>query len=367
MRNEPLVELTQLKGTSETHPRLSPDDEWADFEILNTRKGKISQFSEPRGSYAREALVNGLALEQEGRGNPFKMGFIGSSDTHNGAPSFDEANHYGSSPGSGSAENRGSVPVSRQRLDYIASLPPEERARGAVSVEEDEPYFEIRNAQFSTAGLAAVWAEENTREAIFQALRRKETYATSGTRIRLRFFGGFDLDGLDLDGEDLVERAYADGVPMGGDLIAEKGSSAPQFLVWALRDKQGAPLQRIQIIKGWYDEGFRKETREQIYDIACSDGLAVDPETHRCPDNRAAVDLSDCSLTEDVGATELKAVWVDPDFEPSRNAVYYARVLENPSCRWSTWDAVRAGVEPRKDLPETLQERAWSSPIWVSR
>ena len=363
MRNEPLVELTQIKGTSETHPRLSPDDEWADFEILNTRKGKISAHSDPGRSYARQALVSGLALEQEGRGNPFKIGFIGSSDTHTGAPSFDESNYFGSSPISSTAENRAGVPVSQERLDYIAGLAPAARAFGAVVDDELGPYFNMRSAQFSASGLAAVWAEENTRDSIFQGLRRKETYATSGTRIRVRFFGGFDYDGLDAASPDLIEQAYAGGVPMGGDLVADS-DAAPRFLVWAQQDRLSAPLQRIQIVKGWYDSGYRKETREQVYDVACANGGAVDPETHRCPDNGATVDLADCSFSGDLGAAELATVWVDPDFDPGTDAVYYVRVLENPTCRWTTWDAVRAGLAPRGGVASTIQERAWSSPIW---
>ncbi len=363
MRNEPLVELTQVKGTSETHPRLSPDDEWAGFEILNTRKGKLSAHSEPRGGYAREALVNGLALEQEQRGNPFKIGFIGSSDTHNGAPSFDESNHFGSVPPRATAENRASVPVSQERLDYLAAQPPAVQERAGLVDDELGPYFGMRTAQLSASGLAAVWAEENTRASIFQALRRKETYATSGTRIRLRFFGGFDYDGLDPASPDLIEHAYAGGVPMGGDLIAET-DRAPRFLVWAQQDRYSAPLQRLQVVKGWYDSSYRRETREQVYDVACSDGGAVDASTHRCPDNGATVDLTDCSFSEDLGAGELAVVWEDPDFDPGTDAVYYVRVLENPTCRWTTWDALRAGVEPRRGLPLTIQERAWSSPIW---
>ncbi len=194
-------------------------------------------------------------------------------------------------------------------------------------------------------------------------MRRKETYATSGTRIRLRFFGGFGYDGLDAASADLIEQAYAGGVPMGGDLVADT-DLAPRFLVWAQQDRHSAPLQRIQIVKGWYDDGYRKETREQVYDVACSDGAAVDPETHRCPDNGATVDLSDCSFSDDVGAGELAVVWEDPVFDPAMDAVYYVRVLENPTCRWTTWDALRAGLEPRGGVALTIQERAWSSPIW---
>ena len=222
--------------------------------------------------------------------------------------------------------------------------------------DEQDPYFGMRSMQFSASGLAAVWAGENTRDAIFQGLRRKETYATSGARIRLRFFGGFDYGGLDPVSPDLIGEAYGGGVPMGGDLIAD-GDTPPRFLVWAQRDRHSAPLQRIQIVKGWYDSGYRKETREQVYDVVCADGGTVDPQTHRCPDNGATVDVSDCSFSEDVGAGELAASWEDPAFDAATHAVYYVRVLENPTCRWTTWDAVRAGVEPRGGVALTIQER----------
>ena len=165
-----------------------------------------------------------------------------------------------------------------------------------------------------------------------------------------------------MDDPDLVAAAYAGGVAMGGELVAP-GGRVPRFLVWASRDPSSAPLARLQVIKGWIDDG---EAREQVYDVACSDGLSVDAATHRCPDNGATVNLADCSLSADVGDAELRTLWTDPDFDPAQRAVYYVRVLENPSCRWTTWEAVRAGVEPRPDLPATIQERAWSSPIWVT-
>lgn len=212
------------------------------------------------------------------------------------------------------------------------------------------------------SGLAVAWAEANTRESIFQAFKRKETFATTGTRMAVRFFAGYNMDSIDLNSEDMVKNAYANGVTMGADLFGENNQT-PQFLVWAQRDKLAAPLQRIQIIKGWVedDSGTPKEI---IYDVACSDGLSVDPKTNRCPDNGARVNINDCSISSDVGAVELKAVWTDPNFDPTIKAFYYVRVLENPTCRWSTWDAVKAGVSPRPDLHKTIQERAWSSPIW---
>ena len=338
MRNEPLVEITQIKGTSETHPRLSPNDEWAGFEILNTRKGKTNFYSSPPGSYVREALMNGMALEREDRGNPFKLGFIGSSDNHNSSGSYEEDNYFGTTPVTGAPETRASIPLNGL-------------------------YGGMRTAQFAASGLAGVWAEENTREAIFNALRRKETFGTSGNRIKLRFFGGFDLTSIDLSTEDLAKQAYGKGVPMGSDLMG-RGTKAPSFIVWAQSDSYGAPLQRIQIIKGWYDHSYKKETREKIYDVACSDGLKVDPLTQRCPDNGAKVNLSNCSISNNKGATELKTVWTDPDFEPGVEAFYYVRVLENPTCRWTTWDAIRTGNEIRPGVDTIIQERAWSSPIW---
>lgn len=351
MRNEPLVEITQIKGTSETHPKLSPDDEWADFEILNTRKGNVSQYSLVSGSYVREALTNGLALNFEGRGNPFKVGFIGSTDTHSSASPIEEDNYFGGASISGSPENRGSVPYGtiNQSLAVVDSSQP--------------VYAGMRGVQFGASGIAAVWAEENTRESIFAALKRKETYGTSGNRIKLRFFAGYDITSSDIENQDAISILYKKGVPMGADIIA-KGRKSPSFVVWAQKDKNGAPLQRIQIIKGWYDEGFKRETREQVYDVICSDNLKVDPVTHRCPDNQASVDFSDCSISLDLGANELKTVWKDPDFNSSREAFYYLRVLENPTCRWSTWDALRSDLKPREGAPLSIQERAWSSPIW---
>jgi hypothetical protein len=178
--------------------------------------------------------------------------------------------------------------------------------------------------------------------------------------MRVRFFAGYDYTAETLDSETMIEDAYARGVPMGGELI--KAGEAPTFIAWASADPRGTALQRLQIIKGWEQEG---ETYEQVYDVACSDGLTPDPETHRCPDNGAKVNVTDCSITAEVGASELKTVWQDPDYDAGNRAFYYVRALENPTCRWSTWDAIRAGVEPRPDLHKTLQERVWSSPIWV--
>ncbi len=354
IRNEPLVEMTQVKGTSETHPSLSPNDEWADFELMPFRVATMLP-SDPPGSYVRDALLRGLKLESQGITNPYDFGFVAASDTHTGAISDDESNFF-SKVGllDATADRRGSVPMPwwQSTLSNLAGL-------DLVEEVEGRSYLKAATRTYGASGLAAVWAEENTREALYDAFRRKETYATSGTRIRLRFFGGHGFAADVLDSEDAVDQAYEAGVPMGGDLAA-RADTAPQFLLWALADAKGAPLQRLQIIKGWVEGG---ETREQVYDVACSDGSAPDPSTHRCSDNGASVNLEDCSTSPGTGSAQLNALWEDPDFDAAEPAFYYARVLENPVCRWSTWDALREGVEPRADLPTTLQERAWSSPI----
>ena len=360
MRNEPLVEITQVKGTSETHPGLSETDEWADFEIMPYRVATTLPSALP-GSYARDGLLRGLALEQQGAGNPYKFGFVGASDTHTGAISDDESNFF-SKVGllDGTPEQRGSVPASFLMRTIVKFSAPD-----MLKDVEGRDFLQLSSFEtWGASGVAGVWAEENTRDAIYDAFRRKETFATSGPRMKVRFFAGYDFEESILTDTGMAAKAYDQGVTMGADLPAD-GGRAPRFLVWALSDAVGGvPLQRAQIIKGWVEDG---EPNERVYDVACSDGLAVDPETHRCPDNGARVDLSDCSITPDVGATELKTLWQDPDFKAGQEAFYYVRVLENPTCRWSTWDAVKAGVEPRADLQKTIQERVWSSPIWYKK
>jgi hypothetical protein len=364
MRNEPIVEITQVKGTSDTHPLLSPDDEWADFEIMDKRVGsRPPTYSMPQGGYVRDAYLRGLTLDWEGRGNPYKFGLIGSSDTHTGAGAFDE-NDYWSKTGvlDGTDMGRGSVPLTQDRIDQLTQYSMNYSQPISTKEIEGRTYADVGFDQWSASGLAVAWAEENTRDSIFQAFKRKETFATTGTRMAVRFFAGFDMESINIDSEDMVKNAYAKGVTMGADLFSQDNQT-PQFLVWAQRDKLGAPLQRVQIIKGWV-ENASGTPKELVYDVACSDGLSVDPETNRCPDNGARVNINDCSISNDVGAGELKTVWTDPDFDPSIKAFYYVRVLENPTCRWSTWDALKAGVAPRPDLHKTIQERAWSSPIW---
>ena len=354
MLNEPLVEVTQIKGTTDTHPALSPNDEWADFEIYpyiipRGMPGVAQSYygGEPTesvisGSYVREAYLNGLRMADTSGFNPYRFGLVGSTDTHIAGGPAGESGFF--------ASDGLAVPAEGTR-PFDTSAPGGGRR-----------YNASQNPLFSAAGLAGVWAEENTRDSIFDAFRRKETFATTGPRIRVRFFAGYEYpDGL-VDDPGMVAEAYAGGVAMGGELV-EPGNRAPRFLVWATRDPASNPLQRLQVIKGWVDGG---EAHEQVYDVACSDGLAVDPATHRCPDNGAGVNLDDCSVSGDAGDAELRTLWTDPDFDPAQRALYYVRVLENPSCRWSTWDAIRAGNEPRPDLPAIIQERAWSSPIWIT-
>ena len=345
-RNEPIVEITQTKGTSETHPMLSPNDEWADFEIMPYRIS-TNILSEPPGSYVRDALRRGLTIAAGELDNPYEVGIIGSSDTHVSAGSFTESDFFGTLAQS-EPTGRGSV-----------AFDPETAPGTSVddgSARRFAPGAAILNG---ASGLAAVWAEHNTRESIFDAMRRRETFATSGTRLRLRFFAG-DVGDVDLDDPALVESAYASGVPMGGSLPAT--AEAPALLAWAMRDDRSAPLDRLQIVKGWIADG---ETHERVFDVACSDDRPIDPTTHRCAATLATVDLATCAIQADIGSDELKASWRDPTYEPNQASFYYVRVLENPTCRWSTFDALRAGVEPRRDVPTTIQERAWSSPIWV--
>jgi hypothetical protein len=224
--------------------------------------------------------------------------------------------------------------------------------------------FPIDSIAFNPGGLAGVWSEENTRESIFDALKRRESFATSGTRIRVRFFAGWNYPS-DLDkSRDLLEQAYKGGVPMGGDLPHRPSDTqAPRLVVWATKDPNSASLQKIQIVKGWAEGG---QTFEEVYDVACSDGLAPDATTHRCPDNGARADTNDCSYSADRGASELSATWSDPQFKASDRAFYYARVFENPTCRWSTHDAIAAKVKLPENVPPVIQERAWSSPIWYT-
>ncbi|HEY5645009.1 MAG TPA: DUF3604 domain-containing protein, partial [Pseudomonadales bacterium] len=315
MHNEPIVEVTQVKGTSETHPLLSPNDEWADFEIMPYRIA-TTLHSEENGSYVRQAYLRGLKLESEIGANPYKFGLIGSSDTHTAAGSFEENNFF-SKIGllDSTAALRGSVPLSEEAVAQAA----ESGLQQGLKEVEGKVYRDGAQQTWGASGLAGVWADENTRDAIFAAFRRKETFATSGPRLRVRLFAGYDFPDQLTDRQDWVAQAYTAGVTMGGDLYG-RGNDAPVFAVWAARDATSAPLQRLQIIKGAMVDG---EMRETVFDVACSDGLAVDPATHRCPDNGAGVDLADCSFSESRGAGEMATTWQDPTFDPGQRAFYY--------------------------------------------
>ncbi|NND69683.1 MAG: DUF3604 domain-containing protein [Halioglobus sp.] len=356
LRNEPLAEITQVKGTSDTHPELSPQDEWANFEIAPFRASSRVASAVP-GSYLRDAYLRGMQVAASGTVNPYQFGLIGSSDTHVGATT-DREDGFFSKSGlmDGRPFLRGSVPLSLLERTAASVIVP-----SMVVDVAGRRYFDSANFEtWGASGLAGVWAEDNSRESIYSALRRKETFATTGPRMRLRVFAGHDYTQQMLRSEQLVQQAYAGGVPMGGELVA-RGSNTPALLLWALRDARSASLQRIQVIKGFVDDG---RSVERIYDAACAGDAEVDPATHRCPDNGATVNLEDCTVNDAAGADELLTLWRDPEFDPAVDAFYYVRVLENPTCRWSTWDAIRAGAEPRADLPATIQERAWSSPIW---
>jgi len=334
MLNEPSVEIAQFKGTSETHPALSPSDEYAGFELWETVVGGTEPVEPVPGSYIRSAYLRGLVMQSEKGFNPYKFGVIGSSDTHDSSSAVDEFNFTG---GHGNADMTAEVRLNSKPSTLTTS-----------------------SLNFSAAGLAGVWAEANTREAIFESLRRKETFGTSGPRIKVRFFAGPDYPDDLPERAEAVDLAYRSGVPMGGDLHLPDGAS-PGFFVWALRDPLSAGLDRVQIVKGWIAGG---EPREAIYDVACARGTP-DPVTRRCPKSEAGVDLETCKPTGE-GATQLQALWRDPEPDVTPSAVYYARVIENPTCRWSTWDAVRLGVDPPAGYSAIIQERAWTSAIWVT-
>ncbi|MDG2308527.1 MAG: DUF3604 domain-containing protein [Candidatus Binatia bacterium] len=345
-RREPLAEIYQVKGASECALGVGATDEECAFSqvLAPCEPGEETGCAFETG-FARQGLKIGLQLERELGTNPLAFGMIGSTDTHNGNPGdVEEWDFVG-------AVGQVTSPAIR-RLESVK--PPGASAK---------PYQS--NLQFNTSGgLAAVWAEENTRDAIFAAMKRREVYASSGPRITLRFFAGSGFD-ESIEGEhDPVAIAAAGGVPMGGVLHPTgDDTTSPTFYVSALADWMSAPLQRIQMVKGWIDADG--ETHEKVQDIACADGLKVDPTTLRCPDNGASVDLATCEPTGDTGAMELATTWQDPEFDPTQGAFYYVRVLQNPTCRWSTYDALRLGREPDPRVPATLRERVWSSPIWI--
>ena len=347
---EPLVEIHQIKGNSECYRGLGATDEECGFENYVP----VCEPGQPRGcarasDFVRNALKTGLRLEADYGVNPFKFGVIASPDDHQSLPGATREDDFTDKPvkfGTG-----GGLPMVGQALGGDGWW--DDRADGGN--------------RSNPGGLVGVWAEANTRPAIFDALRRRETFANSGTRIHVRFFAGWDYP-ADLDTRrDMVEAAYSGGVPMGADLPDPPGGDAgdgPRFVVWAMKDPASANLQKVQIVKGWAEADG--QTAEQVYDVACADGLRPDPQTRRCRDNGARVNLSDCSYSTDLGAAELSTTWTDPDFDPAQRAFYYVRVLENPTCRWTTHRALARGSAPPPSDPPTVKERAWSSPIWYT-
>lgn len=335
-RLEPLVEIFQIKGNSECSLGVGTTDEECGIEQFLPRCETLDDIEciHPT-SMVRDGLKKGLELEDVLGFNPLQVGLIGSTDTHNSNPGDAEEWDFRGPSGifTGSAKAR---------------VTPTRGGRNPLK----------RNP----GGLAAIWAEENTRDALFDAMQRKEVYATSGPRIRLRFFAGLDYTADLISSEQQIETAYASGVPMGGTLAAQ-ADSAPRFFVQALKDPIDAPLDKIQIIKGWVKDG---ETHEKVVDVVCGDGRQPDAETHRCPPTFATVDLSTCSYDSDIGAAELSTLWIDEEYTSEQQAFYYARVIQNPTCRWSTYDSLRLGIEPPEDVPATTTELAWSSPIWVN-
>ncbi|MBT4519064.1 MAG: DUF3604 domain-containing protein [Halieaceae bacterium] len=345
-RNEPIAEIFQLKGSSECGYGVGASDEECNFElIVPICEGKQVPGCSGRTSFAREGLKIGLELEQELGFNPLQYGFIGSTDTHNSAPGDTEEYDW---RGGGALHD--SPAKKRLNLDSVNKTFAKSTSEGA----------RLKNP----GGLAVLWAQENTRDALFEAMQSREAYATSGNRILLRFFAGWEFPEKLINDADLVNKAYKSGVAMGSALgSAPTADASPQFLVWAVKDSLATNLQRIQMIKGWTENG---KSMEQVFDIACSDNLKPDPKTGRCPDNGASVDINTCAVRADKGAAELKVNWTDPAFKPDQSAFYYVRILENPSCRWSSYDAIRLGIAPLENVPPTVQERAWSSPIWYS-
>ncbi len=336
--NEPLYEISQIKGTSETWPALSPNDEFAGFELWDyTLSADAQRPKNHRGGYVRQALLEGMAQEAKGNGNPFKYGFIGDSDTHNAAASNEEFNYTGKF----AIEND-----PKDRMEGLPGQPPKQ-------------VQQIR--EFSSGGLAGVWAEQNTREAIFDAMMRKETFATSGPMMKLRFFASSEMSADALKAADFVKQAYAKGVPMGSD-FKPASNKAPTFFVQAMKDPKSGNLDRVQIIKGWLDD--KGQQQERIYDVAWSGERKPDAKG-KLPAVGNTVNVAKGTYDNSIGAAALQAAWTDPDYKAGQRAFYYARVLEIPTPRWSTIDAARMGIPVPKGLAVSIQERAWSSPIWT--
>ena len=343
MRFEPLYEVTQQKGDGEAHPLLSPDDAFADFETVDTGNisGKVAKTPAmlPK-EYARPALKEGLLQESKLGVNPFKFGMVGSTDNHTALPTSREENNF-------------------SKASFVE--PSAERAQHPL-IKGQTPELSLMESDVGAAGLAAVWARENTREAIWDAMARKETYATSGTRIRVRVFGGWDFKADEVVRPDFARMGYERGVPMGGDLSKAPSGKATSFLIRALRDPDGANLDRVQVIKGWLDK--KGKTHEKIWDVACGGRELVNGACDGEVGN--TVDVADASYTNTIGSAVLTAHWVDPEFDPKLKAFYYVRVLEIPTPRWTAYDAKFFDVKMPEGTEMQLQDRAYTSPIWYT-
>lgn len=347
LRWEPVIEVTQAKGTGEAHPFLSPEDEFAGFEIVDSTNlgGTVTHTPDMlQYEYARSALKMGLSLEEEHGFNPFKFGMVGSTDSHSGLPATAEDNWWGKAP-------------------FLEPSP--ERWQDVLIRSSVDSTLDLTALQLAASGLAGVWAHENTREALWDAIARREVFGTTGTRLQVRVFGGFDFAESDLTRPDFAENGYAKGVPMGGDLKQAPAEKAPAFMMQALRDPDGANLDRIQIVKGWLDASG--QTHEKVYDVAWSDSDSRKAGTDgKVPSVGTTVDEKEATYTNTIGAPSLTGYWQDPDFDSTLKAFYYVRVLEIPTPRWLAYDRKNYNlydVMP-KDALYSSQERAYASPIW---
>ena len=342
-RWEPLYETTQVKGDGESHPLLSPTDEFADFESWD--ENNVSMVAKPTdpeklrkwvgGEYAREGLKQGLDLQARFGVNPYQYGLIGSTDAHTGLATSDDNNFWGK---------------------FVESEPSKERINSKMGGRLWE------NWRLTSSGYIGAWARANTRAELFAAFKRREVYATTGPRIAVRFFGGWDFKASDMEKSDYARIGYAKGVPMGGMLTGS--GDTPHFMVTALKDPNGANLDRVQIIKGWRSSDGK--SHEKIYEIAFSGDRKVDLATGKIPAVGSTVNMNDATYTNDIGEAFLSTMWMDPDFNPKVSAFYYVRVLEIPTPRWTLYDAVEFKVKPPKDAPLVTQQRAYSSPIWYN-
>ena len=344
-RWEPLYEVTQIKGDGEAHPLLSPDDEFADYETWDLGNLNLSQAKTEdmlQYEYGRSALKLGLQLEAALGVNPFQFGMIGSTDSHTSLPAVEEDNFFGKHSG---------VEPNPERAEHVAIGAPD----GSLA---------YMGWDMASSGYAAVWATENTRTAIWDALMRREVYATTGSRMLIRFFGGFDFTEADSRSRFPGQAGYSKGVPMGGELSRSSSGKAPSFLVAALKDPYGGNLDRIQVVKGWLDSGG--ELHERVYDVAVSDGRQIGSDGRSRQPVGNTVDVENATWLNTIGDPELIAVWEDPDFDASERAFYYARVIEIPTPRWTAYDAFRFGIEMPEEVEMTTQERGYTSPIWYT-